>query len=139
MNKKVVIERVAFIEKCGCGLHGHIKFPDGSCSLEFYTRTDGLEILKEGLRNGLMEEDEADVLAREIKDKEWEFFDDILLPQLRAIINTLQATRHPPAVIEQILTMIFDIGDQLFDEYFPEDMAFGAEKNTREDRRVLDS
>lgn len=137
MKKKVVIERVAFIEKCGCRLHGHIKFPDGSYSVEFYTRVDGLGIVRESLRSGLMKEDEAGVLEGEIKNKEWEFFDDKLLPQLRTVINTLQATKHPPAVIEQILTMIYDIGDQLFNDYFPEDFVFDSEENAREDRRVL--
>lgn len=135
MNKKVVIARVAFVEKCSCGIHGHIAFPDGSYSYEFFSRDEGLEEIAECLQDGLMEEDEAGVLREEIK--KWKFIDDLILPEVHRVMNILSESNHPPEATERIIAAIYDVADQAADRYLSEENMLPTEENTQEEKRVL--
>ncbi|KKT58328.1 MAG: hypothetical protein UW53_C0035G0010 [Candidatus Giovannonibacteria bacterium GW2011_GWA1_44_25] len=82
MDTKPIIQHVAFAERCNCGLHGHIKYPKGSQSLEFSSYDDGIQIIEEAVRQKKIMEDNAMVLREEIAG--WTLFKDRVLLFLRS-------------------------------------------------------
>ena len=134
MNKKMIIARVAFIEKCSCGLHGHIVFSDENYSYEFFSCDEGLEEVAESLQDGLIEEDEAKVLREEIN--KWKFFDDLIFPEVHKIMNALSESNHSTEAIERIIIAIYDLAEQVTDQYLPKENNFSTEEDVQGDRRT---
>lgn len=86
MNKKLVIERVAFVEKCSfCESHAHIRYSDGSTSGEFFSRVDGHKVVSEASRCGLIAADNAKELHREID--EFQFIENISILKLGTMMK----------------------------------------------------
>lgn len=113
MNKKVTNERKVFIEMCSCcGLHGHIRFPGGNISYEFYSQDEGVEVIEENLCENSITKDEADLLSSEVV--KITFLENQMLPQLEDMINKLKTTEHPPEVVEEIIAVLYDILDQIY-------------------------
>jgi len=125
VNAKFIIQRVAFAERCNCGLHGHIKYPDGSQSLEFSSYDDGIQII----------EDNAMVLREEIAG--WTLFKDRVLLFLRNMMNSLIAEGQPPEMIDKYLEELDRYVSVIFEEYFPEDGVVYFDETSEEEKRTL--
>ncbi len=135
MNAKPIIQRGAFAERSQSGLHGHIKYPDGSQSCEFFSYDEGVEILEEAIREKNIVEDEAIVLREEIAG--WTLFKDRVLLFLRNIMNSLVAEEQPPEIIDKSLEELDRDVNIVFGEYFPEDGMIYFEEDSEEEKRTL--
>ena len=118
MNNKVAAECEVFIEMCSCGLHGHIRFPSGNISYEFYSQDEGVEVIEENLCENTVTKDEAEFLCSEVV--KITFLENQMLPQFSNMMNNLKATEHPPEVIEEIIAVLYDIVDQIYDQHYGE-------------------
>src|SRR3989344_3856821 len=118
MNEKTVIQRVALAERCQSGLHGHIKYSDGSQSCEFFSYDEGVEILEEAIKQKKIMEGNAIVLQEEIAG--WTLFKDRALSFLRNMMNSLVAEEQPPEIIDKSLEELDSYINIIFEEYFPE-------------------
>lgn len=136
MNAKLIIQRVAFAERCNCcGLHGHIKYSDGSQSLEFSSYDDGIQILEEAVRQKKIMEDNAMVLREEIAG--WVLFKDRVLLFLRNMMNSLITEGQPPEIIDKYLEDLDRYVSVVFEEYFPKDGVIYFDETTEEENRTL--
>ena len=135
MGKQTIIQRVAFAERCNCGLHGHIKYHDGSQSLEFSSYDDGVQILEEAVRQKKIMEDNAMVLREEIAG--WTLFKDRILLFLRNMMNSLVAEGQPPEIIDKFLEELDRYVNIVFGEYFPEDGVIYFDEISEEEKRTL--
>ncbi len=135
MNEKTAIQRVALAERCQSGLHGHIKYPDGSQSCEFFSYDEGVEILEEAIREKKIMEDDAMVLREEIAG--WTLFKERILSFLRNMMNSLVAEEQPPEVIDKSLEELDRYVNIVFGEYFPEDGVIYFDETSEEKERTL--
>jgi len=126
MSERKIIEHVAFAERCGCGLHGHVKYPDGSQSLEFLSYDDGVQIIDEAVRLKKIIEDNAMILREEIAG--WTLFKDRVLSFLRNMMNNLVIEGQPPEIIDKFLEELDQYVSMIFEEYFPKDGVIYSEE-----------
>lgn len=107
--------RVAFFEMCDCGLHGHITFPDGSLSQEFFSQEEAVEVIGVSLREGHLKEDEKRFLSSEVG--KLEFLSDRIFSSLDKALHILIETGHPQEAINKIVSILHGIADDLYEKY----------------------
>lgn len=135
MNAKPATQRLAVVERSQSGLHGHIKYPDGSQSCEFFSYDEGVEILEEAIRKKKIMEDNAMVLREEIAG--WTLFKDRVLSFLRNTMNSLVDEEQPPEIIDKSLEELDEYVSMIFEEYFPKDGVTYFDEISEEERRTL--
>ncbi|MDO8572229.1 MAG: hypothetical protein Q7S11_00495 [bacterium] len=135
MNTKLIIQRVAFAERCNCGLHGHINYPDGSQSLEFSSYDDGIQILEEAVQQKKIMEDNAMMLREEIAG--WMLFKDRVLSFLRNMLSSIVAEGQPPEMIDKFLEELDRYVSIVFEEYFPENGVIYFDETSEKEKHTL--
>ncbi len=110
MDKNVVIERVAFIEKCqNCETHAHIQYPNGNTSGEFFSRADGHRLVAEACQCGLIAKDNVGELHRVID--ELQFLENIPITKVDTILK--KVVEHSEEMGQILINKMDDILDLL--------------------------
>ncbi len=78
----MIISSAAHFKTCSCGEHGHIRFADGTDSLEACDKETALAAMQDGVKEGKVTKEEVMILREQIQSsrlpKTWRDVDALL-------------------------------------------------------------